>query len=147
MDTPDPAQATTLDEFAGCLKHFYLLADKPSLRTLEQRTVHASGLLPGISVERVPLRRSTLGDVLAGRTFPRKAFLLTFLEAIGIPPGTWTQWVQAWEQLAPSYLGASSREESGPGRQQTRDEAVQAASEIITAAERRAAELLAKARS
>ncbi len=149
MDTPDPAQATTLDEFAGCLRHLYLLADKPSYRTLEHDTAQTSGLLPGTDVERVPLRRSTLGDVLAGRTFPRKAFLLTFLEACGITSGTdqWTQWVQTWEQLVPKYLGPGSREDSEPGRQQARDEASWAAREIVTAAERKAAELLATARN
>jgi serine/threonine-protein kinase PknG len=55
--------------------------------------------------------------------------------------------VQAWEQLAPRYLGSGSREEAEQLRQRARDEATQATREIITAAERQAAELLAQAHS
>jgi len=149
MDALDPSQATTPEELAECLRHLHVLADKPSLRTLESHTIHAKELLPGTNLERVPLRKSTLSDVLAGRIFPRKAFLLTFVEACGINPGTnsWKLWEQAWEQLAPRYLGQGARGGSELEGQQAGDEAIQATAEIVAAAERRAAEVLAAADS
>jgi len=46
------------------------------------------------------LRRTTLSEVLQGRLFPRKAILLTFVEACGVDLETDRQWEQAWDRLA-----------------------------------------------
>ena len=69
---------------AKCLQRLHMLADRPSYRTLEERTKNVSGFLPGYELARIPLKRATITDVLTGRKFPRKAFLLTFVEACGV---------------------------------------------------------------
>ena len=96
----DPAQAQSIDDLARCLRQLHLRADRPSFRLLEDRTKHAKGLLPGTRIERVPLRRSTLSDVLQGQTFPRKGFLLTLVEACGVDLAADQRWEQAWDRLA-----------------------------------------------
>jgi len=68
---------------------------------LEERTKHVNGFFPGTRIERVPLRRSTLSEVLQGQTFPRKGFLLTFVEACGVDLKADRQWELAWDRLAP----------------------------------------------
>jgi hypothetical protein len=50
-------------------------------------------------MERVRLGRSTIADVLAGRKFPGKAFLLTFVEACGVNIESDHRWEQAWDRL------------------------------------------------
>lgn len=100
MGDLDPAQAASLDDLAKCLRQLHLRADSPSFRLLEKRTEHKSGLLPGTKIERVPLRRTTLSEVLQGQTFPRKGFLLTFVEACGVDLRTDPRWEQAWDRLA-----------------------------------------------
>ena len=84
MDDLDPTAAASLDDLATCLKQLHLRADRPTYRALEQQTARAGGFLPGTRLKRVRLTRSNLSDVLLGRKFPRKAFLLTFVDACGI---------------------------------------------------------------
>lgn len=100
MGDLDPVQAASLEDLARCLRQLRLRADTPSFRSLEERTKHANGFLPGTKIERVPLRRSTLSEVLQGQAFPRKGFLLTFVEACGIDLGADHRWEQAWNRLA-----------------------------------------------
>jgi hypothetical protein len=104
MDDPDPATAANLNDLAACLRHVHLKADRPTYRSLEQQTIHASKFLPGTRLKQVRLTRSTLSDVLLGRKFPGKAFLLTFVEACGIDIETDSRWEQAWDRLAFRYL-------------------------------------------
>jgi hypothetical protein len=108
MDDLDPAKAENLDDLAACLKQVHLRADKPTLRALDQQSIHASGFLPGAHLRRVRLTRTTLGEVLAGRKFPGKAFLLTFVEACGVDLDDDPRWEQAWDRLAPRYEQVSS---------------------------------------
>lgn len=96
----DPTQAANRAELAEYLQRLHTRADKPSYRQLEARTVHAVGLLPGTNLRRVPLKRGSITDVLAGTTFPRKAFLLTFVEACGVDLEADRRWEQAWINLA-----------------------------------------------
>jgi hypothetical protein len=103
MDQPDPMQAASLDDLAWCLRHLRTLADTPTYRELERRTIHAVGMLPGTDLRRVPLKRATIADVLAGQAFPRKAFLLTFAEACGVDLQADHRWEQAWNRLAARY--------------------------------------------
>ena len=100
MNDLDPAQAANVDDLARCLRQLYVRADSPSYRTLQDRTKHANGLLPGTSIERIPLRRTTLSEMLRGEVFPRKAVLLTLVEACGINLETDRRWEQAWDRLA-----------------------------------------------
>lgn len=103
MDQPDPTQAASFDDLAWCLRHLRALADTPTYRELERRTIHAEGMLPGTNLRRIPLKRATIADVLAGQTFPRKAFLLTFAEACGVDLQADHRWEQAWSRLAVRY--------------------------------------------
>jgi len=100
MSDLDPSQAASLEDLAVCLRQLHLLADKPTYRTLEQRTLHASGKLPGTGLTRVPLRRSTLSEALQGRMLPGKAFFLTFVEACDIELETDLRWEKAWNRVA-----------------------------------------------
>jgi hypothetical protein len=103
----DPAQAGNLDDLARCLRQLRLRVDSPSFRALEDRTKHATGLLPGTTISRIPLRRSTISEVLTAKTFPRKSFLLTFVEACGVDLEADQRWEQAWDRLAVSYQDVS----------------------------------------
>lgn len=100
MDTPDPSAAASLEELAACLRHVHLVADRPTYRALEQQTAHENGLLPGTRLRRARLTRSITSDVLLGRKFPGKAFLLTFVDACGIDLENDRRWEQAWDRLA-----------------------------------------------
>ena len=100
MNDLDPSQAASVEDLVRCLRQLHLRADRPSFRALEDRTKHAHGLLPGTRLQRVPLRRTTLSEVLQGRLLPGKAILLTFVEACGINLETDRRWEQAWDRLA-----------------------------------------------
>ena len=100
MTDPDPAQATSPEDLARCLRHLRLRADNPAFRLMEQRTRHVSGLFPGTTVGRVPLRRSTISEVLGNEKFPRKGFFLTFVELCGIDLATDRRWEEAWDRVA-----------------------------------------------
>jgi hypothetical protein len=115
MDQSDPTQAASLDDLALCLRHLRTLADTPTYRELERRTIHAEGLLPGMDLRRIPLKRATIADVLAGQTFPRKAFLLTFAEACGVDLQADHRWEQAWNRLAARYQVQPAPGEPAPG--------------------------------
>ena len=100
MDELDPATAASLEDLTACLNHIHLLADKPTYRALEQQTAHKGGFLPGTRLKRVRLTRTIVSDVLLGRKFPGKAFLLTFVDACGIDLENDRRWGQAWDRLA-----------------------------------------------
>jgi len=104
MDDLDPAAADTLDDLAACLRRLHLGADRPTYRSLEQQTIHANSFLPGTRLKRVRLSRNTLSDVLLGRKYPSKAFLLTFVDACGIDIENDPRWEEAWDRLAVQYL-------------------------------------------
>jgi biotin carboxyl carrier protein len=112
MDDLDPNAAESLDGLVECLRQVHLRADKPTLRTLDNRTARAKGILPGTRLEKVRLARATLSDVLSGRKFPGKAFLLTFVDACGIDLEHDRRWEQAWDRLAPRYLNQGALAEA-----------------------------------
>ena len=113
MDDLDLTAAASLDELAELLRRVHLRADKPTYRALEQQTTHANGFLPGTRLRRVRLTRSILSDVLLGRKFPGKAFLLTFVEACGIDLENDRRWEQAWDRLAVQYQQLAPRSIAG----------------------------------
>ncbi|MFI6453285.1 FxSxx-COOH system tetratricopeptide repeat protein [Streptosporangium amethystogenes] len=49
------------------------------------------------------LPRTTLSEVLNGKRFPTRAFLLTFVELCGVPPEQQGAWRQAWNRLSVQY--------------------------------------------
>ena len=134
MNDLDPSQAASVEDIARYLRQLHVRADRPSYRALEGRTKHAKGMLPGTKIERVPLRRSTLSEVLNGQAFPRKAFLLTFVEACGIDLENDQRWGQAWDRLAENRDQAGGTA-AAQARQQVGDLTKQ-----LAEAERRAAE-------
>lgn len=71
-----------------------LHADNPSYRELEERARR----------RKASFSRSTLGEVLSGKRFPSKAFLLTFVQICGVDAGEDERWETAWKRLAPRYL-------------------------------------------
>jgi len=83
VDNFDPTTAGSLEELVACLRRVHIHAGKPSYRSLEDKTKHVSGILPGTQLKQVPLTRAVLNDVLLGRKFPGKAFLLTFVSTCG----------------------------------------------------------------
>jgi serine/threonine protein kinase len=106
MNQPDPSRAVTVEDFARCLAKLHIWADAPSLRMLEQKTGTTTGRSLGDGqLKSVRLGRSSLNDVLNGRKFPRKAFLLTFVEACGVDPMTDRRWEEAWNRLASEQMG------------------------------------------
>ncbi|MFC5665123.1 FxSxx-COOH system tetratricopeptide repeat protein [Kitasatospora misakiensis] len=84
-------------------------ADSPSYRDLEKKALQLGRSLP----------RTTLGEVLSGRRFPSKAFLLVFVELCGVDPAAEPAWESAWNRLAVRYK-ADVRSESGPGAEDPR---------------------------
>src|SRR5690349_4978010 len=118
MGDPDPDAAADLGDLAACLRYVHLLADKPTYRSLEHQTAHVGGSLPGTRLRRVRLTRSTLSDVLLGRKFPGKAFLLTFLDACSIDLENDRRWERAWDRLAPQYVDQDFEAEAEQLRRQ-----------------------------
>src|ERR1700733_11079201 len=100
MDDLDPATVGGLDELARCLRRVHTRAGNPAYRSLELKTIDEEKLLPGTQLKQVGLTRSPLSDVLRGRIFPSKAFLLTFVDACGIDIKNDLRWEQAWDRLA-----------------------------------------------
>lgn len=88
-DDIDPLDATTVAEFAECLREVRLRAGNPSYRALQRWGER----------NRIPLPRSTVQDALAGRRLPRKALVLALVRALGIPAGD-RRWEIAWIRLA-----------------------------------------------
>jgi hypothetical protein len=79
----------TREELAGLLAERRARADV-SLRELEAWANRAGG---------VRLPRATCSDMLAGRRFPKKALMLTFLRGCHVPEGRLAEWARAWERV------------------------------------------------
>jgi hypothetical protein len=88
-DEIDPLDATSVADFAECLRAVRLRAGNPSYRTLEQWGAR----------NKIPLPRSTVQDALAGRRLPRKTLVLGLVRACGIPTSD-RRWEIAWTRLA-----------------------------------------------
>jgi len=58
----------------------------------------------------VRLGRTPLNDMLRGRKFPKKAFMLTFVYFCGIDLEVDRSWEDAWNRLAPQYRGRTYQE-------------------------------------
>lgn len=91
---------TTHDQLSMLLRTVHVRADKPSLRTLETRTRHAT----------TPLSKTIVSEMLNGARFPRKAVMVAFLRACGIPDEHMDPWRRAWERIA-----SSGNRQTGPG--------------------------------
>ena len=128
-DDLDLGAVSTPGELAALLRTVRRRADNPSLRTLEARTRHRDP----------PLSKTTAASMLKGARFPRKAAMLAFLRACGIPDDKMGPWQRTWEQVAsrqegPSRPGATQasggRREQGAAGQQLRRVAADTESEM-----------------
>jgi RNase P subunit RPR2 len=126
MNNLDPAQVGSLQELAECLRQLHIRADKPSLRELEDRTKHTSGLLPGTRLKRARLGRTTINEVLRGFKLPKKAFLLTLVEILNVDLEADRRWEQAWDRLAAQDLDQAAEMEAEHLRQQLAEAKAQA---------------------
>lgn len=94
-DAKDGADARSL-EAVRCLEDLARLLNEEiaradlSLRDLQTRTDRMGG---------VRLARSTCSDMLAGRRFPKKAQMVAFLLACGVPAQRIPDWERAWERV------------------------------------------------
>jgi hypothetical protein len=88
-DDIDPLDATSVADFAECLRAVRLRAGNPSYRTLQQWGGR----------NKIPLPRSTVQDALAGRRLPRKTLVMGLVRACGIPASD-RRWEIAWTRLA-----------------------------------------------
>lgn len=79
------AQVRSREDFIICLDRARVLAGPLSHREIESRSERR-------------LRRTKIGQVLAGE-FPRRDFLLTYLEVCGVPEAERTEWLRAWAWL------------------------------------------------
>jgi len=128
----DPSQAKNRQDLAACLRQLRQQADL-SIRRLEEASRTKTGLIPGTRSHRVPLTRSTTSDVLRGNRFPRKDFLLTFVESCGVNLEQDPKWEQAWERLVLLEQSPDGEVADGPLRQLIEDLQV-----ALAAAEERA---------
>ncbi|MDG4791309.1 FtsK/SpoIIIE domain-containing protein [Micromonospora sp. WMMD1102] len=81
------------EDFAKCLTRLWIMADRPSYRSLS-----ALALRNGQS-----LSKTMIGQVLGGHVLPRKNFLTTFLTCCGVGLDEYLEWERAWTRLAPIY--------------------------------------------
>nr|BEK70335.1 hypothetical protein KPHV_75620 [Kitasatospora purpeofusca] len=137
-DHLDPASAASKEDLARCLRMLRIRADSPSYRDLEKQALQIGRSLP----------RTTLGEVLSGRRFPSKAFLLVFVELCGVDPAADPAWEGAWNRLAVRYK-ADVRAEPRPGAEDPRPDVsrqeLRAARQRVRELEEEVAELHAAA--
>jgi transcriptional regulator with XRE-family HTH domain len=86
----DITSAPSRSHLAALLRTIHLRADRPSLRTLEARTRHDS----------TPLSKTVVSEMLKGARFPRKAVMISFLRACGVPEDRMEPWRRTWERIA-----------------------------------------------
>ncbi|GAB2745774.1 helix-turn-helix domain-containing protein [Streptomyces bullii] len=84
-----PEQARDAGEFAVALRQLKACTGL-TYRQLEERAAEHGDVLA----------RSTLADVLSGRTTPRPELLIAFLRACGVGPAEMRTWIRARERIA-----------------------------------------------
>lgn len=96
----------SLEDLARLLNEEIARADL-SLRDLQARTDRMGG---------TRLARSTCSDMLAGRRFPKKAQMVAFLLACGVPEHRIPEWERAWERVRLARMPSMARleRESAP---------------------------------
>jgi hypothetical protein len=109
-DDLDLGAVSTRADLAARLRLVHLRADSPSLRTLEVRTRHSG----------TPLSKTSVADMLKGARFPRKAVMVAFLRACGVPDDKMDPWQRTWERVAsreagPTRHGKTQATVSHPG--------------------------------
>lgn len=91
--------AASRAELASLLTEQRMRADR-SLRELEVWAKRAGG---------VPLPRATVSDMLAGRRFPGKTLMVTFLRGCHVPAEHLAEWERAWARVRLAEDGSGGR--------------------------------------
>ncbi|GEM_PF-76945 len=99
----DLASVTTHTELAVLLRTVHVRADRPSLRTLEALTRH----------HETPLSKTAVAEMLKGLRFPRRAVMVTFLQACGVSDDHLAPWLRAWERVAVGAAELTRPEKTG----------------------------------
>jgi hypothetical protein len=89
-DDLDLASVSTHGELAEFLRTIHLRADKPSFRSLEARTRH----------DQAPLSKTVVSEMLRGIRFPKKAIMVGYLRACGVPDDHLAPWSRVWDRVA-----------------------------------------------
>jgi hypothetical protein len=103
----DLAAVRSRGDLAALLREVRIRADHPSLRALEAKTRHGD----------IPLSKTAVAEMLRGARLARKAVMIAFLQACGVPDGELDLWKRTWERVA-SLEAAHARIETiqGPRR-------------------------------
>ncbi len=92
----DPDHVQTVEELAELLGWIRLQRGNPSLRDLARwsPTKRENGH------QNISLSRTTLSEVLGARRFPTNSFLVSFLEALGVPGPEQARYLASWTRVA-----------------------------------------------
>jgi hypothetical protein len=138
LDDLDLTAVTGREELAELLRTVHARADSPSYRSLSNWASRKG---------KPALPKTTVGDILRGE-FPRKAKMLVFLEACGVPAGELKHWRAAWERIAAAEQRRQQEKEAADFEQRyirVLEEAAAQAVEWVREANARAEEVIAKA--
>jgi hypothetical protein len=96
----DPSRVSTPDQLAACLDGLR------RRRGLSYEAMEAAAKLPSRSggPRRVPLPKSTVGEIVTGKRLPTKGKLITFLSVCEVAPADLAQWLAAWERASTADL-------------------------------------------
>ncbi|MFI5680035.1 restriction endonuclease [Streptomyces cellulosae] len=93
------AHVGTFDELRVAMGHLRVLAGRPSLRELVERSGGR-------------LRRTTLASVFSGRSYPRRELVVAFVNVVGVGGDDAASWAAAWDR-AQAHL-RSERKATAP---------------------------------
>lgn len=97
----DAWSATNAEEFAALLRKLRVQYGEPSLQELEDRSLRS---VPGRRT--IPLSRATISAVLNGRRLAGHDFLISFLDALGVPVPDQQPWLATRAQIAEDRMQA-----------------------------------------
>ena len=99
-DDLDLSTVHTPKDLADLLQTVRTRADNPSLRDLEARTRRSN----------TPLSKTVVHEMLKGARRPRKAVMVAFLQACGVPDDKIEMWQRTWDRLASPEAGPAPLE-------------------------------------
>ncbi|MFI6522643.1 hypothetical protein ACIBF1_44320 [Spirillospora sp. NPDC050679] len=130
----DFEQVHTREDLAVLLRKLHARADSPPLRELAAWAV---------TNRKASLAKATVSDMLGAKRLPKKATMLAFVQACGIPLDEQTPWRHAWERVASNEQDRPSldtelsrlREDAQVRADQLVDDARAQAQQIIAASQ------------
>ena len=101
----DLAAVRTLEDLVDLLSQVRLRADNPSLRVLAAKTRRGPTYLS----------KTVAGEMLKGARLPKKAAMVAFLQACGVPDEDLGPWAHAWERIATGLRARTQSEAAAHG--------------------------------